>query len=284
MIDCGNGATAHIIRKVFDTINCTPIYINEIPDGNFPAHHPDPAVPENMAQLQKVVKETHADFGVAYDGDGDRLGIVMDTGELLPIEYFMIICIKDMFPSVTNKTFLYDVKCSKSVEDAILALGGSPLCYRTGASYTEYKVHVDDLPFGCEFSGHAYFRDRGQDCASGIYASLRFLEIMSKSREKLSKMVRKFPKYYSTSEVKIPCADNIKFKVVEEIKKYAIVNNYPLNDIDGARINYTNGWALVRASNTGPNITARFEASTKERLLELQEFYTNLVNEYIKNR
>ena len=281
VIDCGNGATAHIIRKVFDTINCTPIYINEIPDGNFPAHHPDPAVPENMVQLQKAVKDTHADFGVAYDGDGDRLGIVMDNGELLPIEYFMIICIKDMFANVPKKEFLYDVKCSKSVEDAILALGGTPICYRTGASYTEYKVHVDDLPFGCEFSGHAYFRDRGQDCASAIYASLRFLEIMSKSKTKLSKMVKKFPKYYATNEVKIPCPDNIKFKVVEEIKNYARTNNYPLNDIDGARINYTNGWALVRASNTGPNIIFRAESTIPEGVTALQNIYIPLIEQNI---
>ena len=281
VIDCGNGATAHIIRKVFDTMDCTPIYINEIPDGNFPAHHPDPAVPENMFQLQKAVKDTKADFGIAYDGDGDRLGIVMDNGELLPIEYFMILCINDMFPNVSNKTFLYDIKCSRSVEDFINAIGGTPLCYRTGASYTEFKVHEDDLPFGCEYSGHAYFRDRGLDCASAIYASLRFLEIMSKSKDKLSKMVRNFPKYYSTAEIKIPCPDNIKFKVVEEIKNYAITNNYPFNDIDGVRINYTNGWALVRASNTGPNITFRAESVIPEGVIALQNIYVPLIEQNI---
>ena len=282
VFDCGNGATAHIIRKVFDTIDhVNAIYINEIPDGNFPAHHPDPAVAENMVQLQKAVKDTHADFGVAYDGDGDRLGIVMDNGELLPIEYFMIICIRDMFPNVAKKTFLYDIKCSKSVEDAINALGGTPLCYRTGASYTQYKVLVDDLPFGCEYSGHAYFRDRGQDCASAIYASLRFIEIMSKSKTKLSKMVKKFPKYYATNEVKVPCPDNIKFKVVEAIKNYAIVNNYPFNDIDGVRINYTNGWALVRASNTGPNIIFRAESTIPQGVMALQEIFIPLIDQNI---
>ena len=170
------------MRKVFDSAFCHPIYINDIMDGNFPAHHPDPAVRENMVQLQKAVKDNKADFGVAYDGDGDRIGVVMDTGEILPIEYLMILFIKDMYPSVAKKSFLYDIKCSKAVDDYIRMLGGNPVMWRTGASYTQYKVHTDDLPFGGEYSGHLYFRDRDADCGSALYASLRLLEIMSKTR------------------------------------------------------------------------------------------------------
>lgn len=279
VIDCGNGATCHIIRKVFDNVYCTPIYINDISDGNFPNHHPDPAVKENMKQLQQAVKDNKADFGIAYDGDGDRIGIVMDNGEILPIEYFMMICIKDMFNNVQNKTFLYDIKCSKGLDDYIKMLGGTPVCYRTGASYTQYKVHQDNLPFGGEYSGHIFFRDRDVDCGSAIYATLRFLEIMSKTTEKLSKLVADFPKYYSTSEIKISSKDNIKFAVVDEIKKYAQNMNYPINDIDGIRITYTNGWALIRASNTGPNITFRAEATTEDGLKKLENIYIPMIRD-----
>ena len=284
VIDPGNGATCSIVKKVFDNSFCTPIYINETLDGNFPAHHPDPAVAENMKQLQERVKKERADFGVAYDGDGDRIGIVMDNGEILPIEYFMIICIRDMFNNVANKTFLYDIKCSKSVDDYIRSIGGTPLCYRTGASYTEYKVHEANLPFGGEYSGHVYFRDRDADCCSAIYATLRFLEIMSKTSEKLSKMVENFPKYYSTPEIKIPCADNIKFQVVEKVKEYAKSMNYPINDIDGVRITYTNGWALVRASNTGPNIIFRAEADSEEGARILENIYVGMVQKEIDSK
>ena len=282
VIDCGNGATCSIIRKVFDTSFCNPIYINDVLDGNFPNHHPDPSVKENMKQLQEAVKKNKADFGVAYDGDGDRIGIVMNNGEILPIEYFMIICINDMFNTVNNKTFLYDIKCSKSVEDYIKMLGGTPLCYRTGASYTQYKTHSDNLPFGAEYSGHIYFRDRDADCGSAIYATLRFLEIMSKTSEKLSKIVEKFPKYYSTDEVKIPSDDNTKFVVIEKIKEYAKSMNYPYNDIDGIRITYLNGWALVRASNTGPNITFRAEATTELGLKSLEKIYIPMIQKESK--
>ena len=281
VIDAGNGATCAIVKKVFDNSYCTPIYINDILDGNFPNHHPDPTVKENMRQLQEAVKKEKADFGIAYDGDGDRIGIVMDNGEILPIEYFMIICIQDMFPSVANKTFLYDIKCSKCLEDYINMLGGTPLCYRTGASYTEYKVHQDNLPFGGEYSGHIFFRDRDADVGSAIYASLRFLEIMSKNSDKLSKIVANFPKYYATDEIKIPASDKIKFQVVEKVKEYAKQANYPINDIDGVRITYTNGWAVVRASNTGGNITFRAEADTPEGVNILENIYIPMIKSTI---
>lgn len=280
VIDPGNGATAHIIRKVFDSTFCTPIYINEVSDGSFPNHHPDPSVKENMVQLQKAVKDNKADFGVAYDGDGDRIGVVMENGELLPIEYLMLFYIKDMIGNVKNRTFLYDIKCSKVIEDMLSVWGGKGICYRTGASYTQFKTHEDNLPFGGEYSGHLYFRDRDADCGSAIYASLRLLEIMSKTSEKMSKLIKDFPSYYSTPEIKIPSEDSLKFGVVEQIKAYAKKNNYPINDMDGVRITYTNGWVLVRASNTGPNITFRAEATSPEGIISLQNIYLPMIEKF----
>ena len=195
----------------------------------------------------------------------------------------MILFIKDMYPNVAKKSFLYDIKCSKSVDDYIRLLGGNPIMYRTGASYTQYKVHTDDLPFGGEYSGHLYFRDRDADCGSAIYATLRLLEIMSKTNEKMSKMVREFPKYYATDEIKIPVSDNMKFQVVEKVKEYAKSMNYPINDIDGVRITYTNGWALVRASNTGPNVTFRGEATSEVGVKALENIYIPLIQKNSEN-
>ena len=280
VIDPGNGATCSIIRKVFDNSFCTPIYINEVSDGSFPAHHPDPSVAENMVQLQKAVKDNKADFGVAYDGDGDRIGVVMENGELLPIEHLMLIYIKDMLLNVGTKKFLYDIKCSKVIDDVLKSWNVEGVRYRTGASYTQFKTHQDNLPFGGEYSGHLYFRDRDADCGSAIYASLRLLEIMSKTGDKLSKLVADFPKYVSTPEVKIPCADEKKFEVVEKIKKYAKEQNYPVNDIDGVRVEYTNGWVLVRASNTGPNITFRAEATSVNGVKSLQNIYLPMIDRF----
>ena len=282
IFDCGNGVTCLFLRKIMSNFNIDFEVINEENDGNFPNHHPDPAVKDNLVQLQEAVKKRHADLGIAYDGDGDRIGIVNDKGEIVKIEHFMVLMIKDMINSVNKKTFLYDVKCSKIVQDEIEKLGGTGICYRTGASYTEAKVWEDDLPFGAEYSGHVYFRDRTSDCCSAIYASLRLLELLSKTSDKLSELCKNLPSFFITDEIKIASDAQKKFQVVEKIKEYANNNQYPFNDIDGARINFTNGWALIRASNTTDDIIFRAEAETEDGLQKLQDLFLPLINEYNK--
>lgn len=282
IIDCGNGVTGMYARKIFNNFNIDFEIMNEVSDGSFPNHHPDPAAAENMVDLQNEVKNKKADFGIAFDGDGDRVGFVLETGELMPIEDYMVLMIRDMFNNVNNKTFLYDVKCSKKIQDEISRLNGQGICYRAGASFTEAKVQEDNLPFGGEYSGHIFFRDRTNDVCSAFYAALRLIEIMSKTNEKLSVMCQNIPHYFKTEEIKIPTTDDKKAMVVENIKKYCIQNRYPINDIDGVRVNFTNGWALVRASNTGPNLTFIGEAETAEGLQILQNIFIPLINEYNK--
>ena len=261
-----------------------PIFINDVSDGTFPNHNKEPAVYDNMKQLQETVLENNADFGVAYDGDGDRLGFVMDNGEILPIEYFMIMVIDSIHNKVNSKKYTFDVKCSQSISDYITKIGCEPECYRTGASYLQKKVHDENLPFACEYSGHAYFQDRDLDSCSAIYASLRFLEIMSHTNQKLSDIVKDFPKYYSTEEIKIPCDDSIKFDVVDDILKCAKSFHYNYLDIDGVKIKFTDGWVLVRASNTGPCITLRAEATSPIQLELIKEIYMNMVDSFAKSR
>ena len=282
IIDCGNGATCTITRKIFEQFNIDFEIINEENDGTFPNHHPDPAVAENMKQLQTAVIERHADLGVAYDGDGDRIGLVKENGELLSTEEFMIMVIRDIIDKVDNKTFLYDVKCSKALEDEIIKLGGTPYMFRTGASYTQAETHEKNLAFGAEFSGHSFFRDRIFDIGSAIYASLRICEILSKTDKTVSELCGNINKYYTSAEKKIPTNDDIKFGVIEKIKLFCQKHNFDIIDIDGVRIKFVNGWVLIRASNTGPNLIFRAEASTEKDLAHLETYFEKLINDYNK--
>ena len=284
VVDLGNGTTSVVANKIFGMLNLAPVYINEKSDGNFPNHHPDPSVPENMKDLIEAVKKTKAACGFAFDGDGDRVGMVDDKGEIVSTEEFMIFIIRDIIDSAFNKTFLYDVKCSNCLKDEIIKLGGTPLEYRTGASYTEAKTKEDNLAFGGEYSGHLFFRDRDACIGSGIYAALRMIEILSKDKTKvISKMRKTINHYENTPEIKYEISDDVKFKVIDKIKEYAHQHNYFTNEIDGVKIIFTNGWALVRASNTGPNITVRCEAQTKTDLEKLRKNIDNLINYYSKN-
>ncbi len=282
IIDIGNGTTSIIARKVFEKVNVDFEMLYEENDGRFPNHHPDPIVEENLEALKKEVISKKADVGIAFDGDGDRVGIVDERGVVVPSDHFMILIIRDIINNVKNKTFLYDVKCSKALEDEIKRLGGTPLCFRTGASYTQAKVKEDDIPFGGEYSGHFFFRDKIADIGSGIYAGLRLLEILSKTSEPLSKLLENIPKYYSTPEIKFTSPDDKKFAVIDRIKEFCESQNWVLNTIDGIRVEFATGWALVRASNTGPNITMRCEASDEAGLKNLETIFTNLINTYNK--
>ena len=283
VLDLGNGTTAVIANRIFSALNLSPIYINEVSDGSFPHHHPDPSVPENMKDLIQAVKKTKADVGFAFDGDGDRVGMVDDKGEIVPIEDYMIFMIREIINKSFSNTFLYDVKCSNSLENEIKKLGGTPLPYRTGASYTEAKTKEENLAFGGEYSGHIFFRDRDACIGSGIYAALRMIEVLSKDKTKqVSKMRKTIKHYENTPEIKYNVGDDVKFNIVEKIKEYAHKNNYFTNEIDGVKIIFTNGWALIRASNTGPNLTLRCEAETKPDLEKLKRNIENLIN-YFKN-
>ena len=280
ILDLGNGTTTCIAKDIYYRL---PIDIETLfgeSNPNFPNHHPDPCVEENLSFLKKEVLDKKADIGIAFDGDGDRVGIIDEKGNYIPTDKYMIIIIRDIINKVKNKTFLYDVKCSKALDDEIVKLGGKSICYRTGNSYTKAKVRDDDLPFGGELSGHVYFRDKWPGFDSGIYAGLRLVEILSNTDKSLSSLLDGISHYESTPELKFASADDKKFIVVDKIINYCRDKGYDVLTIDGVRVTFNDGWALVRASNTGPNITARFEATTKERLNEIKDEFINLINKY----
>ena len=283
VFDPGNGVTSTIIKdavNLFSNIEAT--YICDESDGTFPNHHPDPAVEENMQMLKEKVLEVHADVGIAFDGDGDRLGIIDENGQFVMADQYMIVAVRDLIHKVSNKTFLCDVKCSKSLTDEITNLGGNVYMSRTGTSFTEANTKENNIPLGGELSGHIFFNDRGPEVCSAIYAGLRFIEILSKTDKTFSQLLSNVPHYISTPEIKIPCSNETKFQIVEQVKNYVQEKNYDFLDIDGVRVNFPNSWVLVRASNTGPNLTLRFEAKTNEELEKKQKEFTELVNRLIQ--
>ena len=280
VLDPGNGTTSIIAKDIYEMFPIDVDIIYGESDPDFPNHHPDPCVEKNLDGLKRRVLETHADMGLAFDGDGDRLGVIDENGNYIATDKYMIIIIRDIINKVAKKEFLYDVKCSKSLTDEIEKLGGTGICYRTGNSYTKAKVKDDNLPFGGELSGHVYFNDKWPCFDSGIYAGLRLVEIMSHNDKTVSQMLDGINNYYSTEELKFKSSDETKFGIVEKVKEYAMSKGYDCNTIDGVRVTFSDGWALVRASNTGPNLTARFEASTEEKLNAYQEEFVNLINEY----
>ncbi|MDD3241416.1 MAG: phosphomannomutase/phosphoglucomutase [Bacilli bacterium] len=281
VIDCGNGTTALFAPNIYNMFNLSLMILYGKSDGNFPNHHPDPTVPENMEVLANTVKELKADIGIAFDGDGDRVGIVDEQGNIIPADKYLIIMIRDLVIKNDNKKFLYDVKCSKSLIDEIDKLGATGICSRTGNSYTKARTMEEDCILGGEYSGHIFFRDRWQGFDSGIYAGLRLVEVLSHTNKKLSELLDGINEYYSTPEIKIACSDDKKNIVVNSVLEYAKSKNYNILDIDGVRVNFSDGWALVRASNTGPNLTVRFEGVSLEVRDKYKDEFMEVINKNI---
>ncbi len=279
VVDTANGTASIIAQEMFDMfkdkIEMIPLYMESDPE--FPNHHPDPSVESNNEDLKKAVLENKADLGIGIDGDGDRVGIIDENGKMIFADFYAIIVWRYLMDKVTNKKALFDVKCTKSLADEIEKLGGTPVCYRTGNSYMKAKMRDDDFMFGSELSGHVWFRDKWPNIDDGLYAGLRLIEIMSKTGKSITKMLEGINKYYSTPEIKFEASDDVKFKIIEKIKEYCIDKGYKINDIDGVRAEFDNGWALVRASNTGPNITARFEGKTEEDMETIKDEFIGLI-------
>ena len=280
--DCGNGTTSIVADDIFNTfknqIDLVPLFNTS--DPRFPNHHPDPAVEENLTKLKEVVIKEKADVGIAFDGDGDRVGVITNTGKFLDIDKYMIVIWRDLVNKNVEKKTFYDVKCSLALKEELDKLGVENEFYRTGNSYTKAKSVSGNYPFSGELSGHVFFRDKFNGYDDGIYAGLRLIEILTNTDKKIEDLLIGIPHYESTPELKIKTDDNIKFKIINKVKEYCEEQKYKILLIDGVKVFFEDGTALVRASNTGPNITTRFEAKTKERLEKIKEEFINLINNY----
>ncbi|MFZ2053396.1 MAG: phosphomannomutase/phosphoglucomutase [Candidatus Aminicenantales bacterium] len=265
VLDAGNGTAGFVAAPIFKKLGCEVTELYCEPDGLFPNHHPDPTLPEAMEDLIKTVKRTGADFGVGYDGDGDRIGVVDDSGRLLWGDMLMIVFSRDILPANPGAAVISEVKASKLLYQEIARLGGRPIMWKTGHSLIKKKIKEEKALLAGEMSGHIFFADRFFGFDDAIYASARLAEILARSEKKLSEMLADLPQAFSTPEIRVYASDEVKFRIVEEVKK-ELAKKYPVIDIDGVRVNYPKGWALVRASNTQAALVLRYEADTPEDL------------------
>ena len=278
-IDCGNGTGSVFIKDILKEFNieCEFLYCES--DSNFPNHIPDPAVKDNLKDLGDKVKELGYDLGVAVDGDTDRCGLVLEDGTFVSADLIMALFYRDLAPSMDVKKGVFDVKCSLSLIDEIEKLGLEPCMNRTGSVYCRRYVNENNLDFGGEYSGHLFFRDRYLGFDDGVYGILRIIELLSKTDKKISELFNGLNHYYSTEEIKVRVTDDNKFDIVSGVVDYAKGKNYKFSLVDGIRVMFDDGWALVRASNTGPDLTVRFEAKTEERLHEIQYEFTKVIDD-----
>lgn len=278
VIDCGNGTTGIIVKDVFDMFNLECDYLYSKSDGNFPNHHPDPSLEKNMESLKRRVVELNYDLGIAFDGDGDRVGIVDNLGNFYTADYYLAIMSSYMKDNLDK--LLFDVKCSKMLTDECEKNNIKPCMFKTGASYTNMEMQEGNFIFGGEYSGHLFFRDKWPGFDDGIYAGLRLIEMLSNCDLSLNEMLNKL-NHYENEYVEYPINLDFKDKVVSKVKEYVIEQGYNYTDIDGVRVEFADGFALVRGSNTTPILTMRFEAKTKERLKEIKDEFLNRVKDII---
>jgi len=263
--DPGNGAAALVCRELFAAMGLTPVALFDQPDGSFPNHHPDPTVEANMADLRRAVAEHGLEFGVAYDGDADRIGVVDERGEILWGDRLLILYARDLLSRRPGASIIFDVKCSDTLHDAIARAGGDPVMWKTGHSLTKMK-ETGALLAG-EMSGHMFFGEDWYGFDDAILATVQLLSIVSASDLPLSEHLADVPKMASTPEIRIDCPDALKFKIVDAVREHFRAN-HEIIDIDGVRVRFESGWALLRASNTQPALVMRAEALDTEALTD----------------
>ncbi|MBO8159916.1 phosphomannomutase/phosphoglucomutase [Thermosyntropha sp.] len=279
-LDCGNGTASLFAPEIYRQLGCEVIELYCKSDPDFPNHHPDPVDPKNMQDLALKVKEIGADFGIGIDGDGDRIGIVDDRGELLWGDMLMILFWRDILPRYPGTPAIIEVKCSQSLIDEINRLGGKPIMYKTGHSLIKAKMKEIGAVFTGEMSGHMFFADNYYGFDDAVYAGARFIELVSHKTETVSQMLSDVPKYHATPEIRIKSIDEKKWEIVEKARKH-FKKKYKTVDIDGVRVIFSFGWGLIRASNTGPELIVRCEADSEENLEKIKEeifFFLENVN------
>lgn len=282
VLDSGNGAASLVAHRLFRELGVETINLFDTPDGNFPNHHPDPTVVDNIQDLIRTVQKEGADLGVGYDGDGDRIGVVDEKGSIVWGDRLMIIFSEDVLKNHPGAPVIFEVKCSQALPEMIEAFGGKPVMWRTGHSNLKKKMKETGSPLAGEMSGHLFFADRYFGYDDAIYASARLVELLSSKEEKLSGLLAPVPVYFATPEIRAEVAtDEEKFIIAEKAKTY-FSDNYDVIDVDGVRILFGDGWGLVRASNTQPVLVLRFEARSEERLQEISELVVNKLKEFGK--
>jgi len=270
VIDSGNGIAGASAPAIFRALGCEVIELFSEVDGNFPNHHPDPSKPENLRDLISALKTTGAELGLAFDGDGDRLGIVTQDGQNIYPDRQMMLFARDVLSRVPGGTIVFDVKCSQRLAPEIEAAGGIPLMYKTGHSLIKARMKEINSPLGGEMSGHIFFKERWFGFDDGTYAGARLLEIVSRSKD-AGAVLNALPTSFSTPELNVPCKEGEPHAVVDALMK-AVNFSAPavVNTIDGVRVDWPDGFGLIRASNTTPVLVLRFEGHTEAALHRIE--------------
>ncbi len=269
--DSGNGAGALVAAKLFKALGVETTCLFCESDGTFPNHHPDPTVAENLTDIIAEVRKGGYDLGFAFDGDADRLGLIDDTGDIIWGDYLLILYARDVLARAgKGQSIIFDVKCSQALNDAVANAGGVPVMWKTGHSLIEEKMHETNAPIAGEMSGHMFFAEGWYGFDDALYGAARVLRIVADSGKSVRELLADVPRYVSTPELRIDCPDETKFQIVAQAVDY-FGKKYKTIDVDGVRIVYSDGWGLIRASNTQPVIVMRFEASTDARLKEIRD-------------
>ena len=270
VLDAGNGAAGPAMHRLLERLNCDPVELFFDMDGSFPNHHPDPTLPENLVALKRAVKEHKAELGIAFDGDGDRIGAVDENGEIIWGDMLLLIFAREILTRKPGATFIGEVKCSQVFYDEVRKLGGNAIMYRTGHSLIKAKMKEEHAELAGEMSGHIFFQDRYFGYDDALYAACRLVEIVARSGEPLSAQLRGLPKLVATPEIRVDCPDEVKFDLVRRVAE-VLRKSHETVDVDGVRVLFPEGWGLVRASNTQPILVLRFEATTQEKLAQYRK-------------
>jgi phosphomannomutase/phosphoglucomutase len=270
VMDCGNGCAGTVVPQVFERMGHTVVPLYAELDGRFPNHLPDPTVPALLVDLQRKVKETGADLGVGFDGDADRIGAVTASGRIVWGDQLLALFARDVLTRVPGATVIFDVKCSQALSEDIAAHGGKPLMWKTGHSLLKKKLAETNAPLAGEMSGHMFFSEGFFGFDDALFAAGRLLKYVASTGETLERLVASLPQYFSTPEIRLACPEERKFQV-PELLKAEFAGRHHVIDIDGIRVEFGDGWGLVRASNTQPVLVVRFEARTEKRLGEIRD-------------
>lgn len=280
VIDAGNGTAGPVAPKVIRGLGCevTELYCDM--DGTFPNHHPDPTVLKNVQELRDTVVKLNADIGIGYDGDADRIGLIDEKGNVIWGDIIMILLSRALLKEVPGATIIGEVKCSHRLYNDISAKGGKPIMWKAGHSLIKAKMKETGAQLGGEMSGHIFYKHRWFGFDDAIYTSARILEILSQTDKKLSELLADIPPAVNTPEIRIKSSDEKKFEIVAKVREHFKKLGYKVIDTDGMRLEFPDGWGLVRASNTQPMLVMRFEAESETRLAEIQKLVETEVNKY----
>ena len=277
-VDGGNGTAGPVAVPVMQRLGCEVRDIYCDMDGTFPNHEADPTVVKNMQDLIALVRDKRLDLGIGFDGDGDRIGVVDETGDIIFGDKLMIVYAREILSRKPGSTFISEVKCSQTMYDDIAKNGGRAIMWKTGHSLIKKKMKEENAELAGEMSGHMFFKDRYFGFDDATYAACRLLEILSNSDRRLSQLLADVPTTYTTPEIRVDCPDNVKFKLVAQVTEH-FRQRYEVIDIDGVRVLFDDGWGLVRASNTQPALVLRFEALSQNRLDEIRKLVESTLEE-----